>query len=83
MMAEKRSVPNMPRLEMLNEPPINSSGFSLLARALAANSRTCPHSRMLDTKSLQACTCVDLDKINPSQASNILKPPREMLNLMF
>ena len=47
MMATKRSVPNMPRLEMLKEPPMNSSGFSLLARALAASSRTCRRSQMV------------------------------------
>ena len=40
MMAEKESTPNMPRLEMEKEPPWNSSGFSLFARARDASSRT-------------------------------------------
>ena len=40
MMAEKLSMPNMPRLEMVNVPPWNSSGFSLLALALPASSLT-------------------------------------------
>lgn len=45
MMAQKRSTLNMPRFEMVKDPPVNSCGCSLFARALAANSRTC-HSTM-------------------------------------
>ena len=41
MMAAKRSTWNMPRLLMVNEPPVNSCGVSLFARAFAASSRTC------------------------------------------
>jgi len=40
MMAQNRSTLNMPRLEMVKDPPVNSSGCSLLALALAANSLT-------------------------------------------
>lgn len=40
MMAQKRSTLNMPRLEMVKDPPVNSCGCSLFARALPANSRT-------------------------------------------
>ena len=41
MMAQKRSTLNMPRLEMVKDPPVNSWGCSLLALALAASSFTC------------------------------------------
>ena len=41
MMAQKRSTLNMPRLEMVKEPPVNSCGCSLLALALPASSLTC------------------------------------------
>ena len=40
MMALKRSTPYMPRLLMLKEPPWNSWGLRLLARARPASSRT-------------------------------------------
>ena len=33
MMAEKESMPNMPRLEMVKVPPSYSSGFSFPSRA--------------------------------------------------
>ena len=41
MMAAKRSTWNMPRLLMVKEPPVNSCGVSLFARARPASSRTC------------------------------------------
>ena len=37
MMAENSVMPNMPRLEIVNVPPENSSGFSLFAFACAAH----------------------------------------------
>lgn len=40
MMALKRSTPYIPRLLMLKDPPWNSWGLSLLARARPASSRT-------------------------------------------
>mmetsp|Transcript_31925 Transcript_31925/g.81189 ORF Transcript_31925/g.81189 Transcript_31925/m.81189 type:complete len:406 (+) Transcript_31925:1204-2421(+) len=40
MMAEKEDRPYMPRLEMVKEPPLYSSGFSLPSRARAASART-------------------------------------------
>ncbi len=36
MMAVKLSIPNIPKLEMVNVPPWYSSGLSLPSRALAA-----------------------------------------------
>lgn len=38
MMAENSVMPNMPRLEMVNVPPENSSGFSFPALACTARS---------------------------------------------
>ena len=40
MMAENSVMPYMPRLEMVNVPPENSSGFSLFAFACAAHAAT-------------------------------------------
>ena len=40
MMAEKCEIPNMPRLETVKDPPMNSSGFSLFSRALSARDLT-------------------------------------------
>ncbi|SCZ98488.1 BZ3500_MvSof-1268-A1-R1_Chr7-1g09176 [Microbotryum saponariae] len=37
MMAVKDSTPNMPKLEMVKDPPWYSSGLSLPSRALPAN----------------------------------------------
>lgn len=56
MMAQKRSTLNMPRLEMVKEPPVNSCGCSLLARALATSSRTCLHKPRAVMPLLQAYT---------------------------
>ena len=36
MMAQKRSTLNMPRLEMVKEPPVNSCGCSLFCPCLAS-----------------------------------------------
>ncbi len=41
MMAQNRSTLNMPKFEMVKDPPVNSCGCSLFARALPASSRTC------------------------------------------
>lgn len=42
MMAENSVMPYMPRLEMVNVPPENSSGFSLFALACAAHAAAWP-----------------------------------------
>lgn len=41
MMAVKLSMPIMPRLEMVKDPPWYSSGLSLPSRALAARALVC------------------------------------------
>ena len=40
MTAENSLMPNMPKLEIVKLPPMNSSGLSFFARALVAKSLT-------------------------------------------
>jgi hypothetical protein len=49
----------MPRLETEKEPPWNSSGFNLLARARAASSRTCAKERLKGWVVVVVVVCVD------------------------
>ena len=43
--AVKSSIPNMPRLEMVNEPPWNSSGFNLPESAVCSDDWDCESER--------------------------------------